>query len=139
MERWCRESYTSLYERDGAILSELSGVWRRVSELAALDAAFQPYLEGRDAIKSQLEDLSLFLRRYADAIEASPARLQQVEERLALLERVKRKYGPTLSDVIAKRVGTRQDLPETASGPHRDPSERDARVQNRNRFLCQAC
>ncbi|MEP7307626.1 MAG: DNA repair protein RecN [Acidobacteriota bacterium] len=114
VERWCRESYASLYERDGAILSELSGVWRRVSELAALDVAFQPYLEGRDAIKSQLEDLALFLRRYADAIEASPARLQQVEERLALLERVKRKYGPTLSDVIAKRARVRAELDDLA-------------------------
>ncbi len=46
--------------------------------------AFQPYLEARDAIKSQLEDLALFLRQYANGIEASPARLQQVEERLAL-------------------------------------------------------
>ena len=64
------------------------------SDLAALDPRFQPYLDARDGIKSQLEDLALFLRRYADGIEASPARLQQVEERLALLERLKRKYGP---------------------------------------------
>jgi len=114
VERWCRESYASLYERDGAILSELSGVWRRVSELASLDAAFQPYLEGRDAIKSQLEDLALFMRRYAEAIEASPARLQQVEERLALLERLKRKYGPTLSDVVARRARVKAELDELA-------------------------
>ena len=37
-----------------------------------------------------------------------PARLQQVEERLALLERLKRKYGPTLGDVIARRDALRQ-------------------------------
>ena len=35
----------------------LGGVWRRVAELAALDPQFQPYLEARDGIKSQLEDL----------------------------------------------------------------------------------
>ncbi len=85
------------------MLADLGGVWRRVAELAALDPTFEPYLEARDGIKSQLEDLALFLRRYADGIEASPARLQQVEDRLALLERLKRKYGPTLRDVIAKR------------------------------------
>ena len=44
---------------------------------------------------------------YADGIEASPARLQQVEERLALLERLKRKYGPDLADVIARRDALR--------------------------------
>ena len=51
----------------------------------------------------------VFLRRYADGIEASPARLQQVEERLALLERLKRKYGPTLADVhrAARRAAAR--------------------------------
>ena len=52
------------------------------------------------AIKSQLEDLAFFLRSYADGVDASPERLQQVEDRLALLERLKRKYGPTLQDVI---------------------------------------
>src|SRR5262245_13480086 len=91
VERLCSESYASLYESDEAILAGLGNVWRRVSELAQLDPQFQPYLEARDGIKSQLEDLALFLRRYADSIEASPARLQQVEERLALLERLKRK------------------------------------------------
>jgi DNA repair protein RecN (Recombination protein N) len=112
VERWCRESYTSLYENDGSILAQLGGVWRRVAELAALDPRFQPYLEGRDAVKSQLEDLALFLRQYADGIEASPERLQRIEERLALLERLKRKYGPALADVMARRVRIRTELDE---------------------------
>ena len=110
VERLCAESYSSLYESDQAILAGLGGVWRRVTELAGLDPRFQPYVEAREGIKSQLEDLALFLRRYADSIEASPAKLQQVEERLALLERLKRKYGPTLADVVARRDGLRRDV-----------------------------
>ena len=110
VERLCAESYAALYESDDAVLAALGGVWQRVGELAALDPQFQPYLDARDGIKSQLEDLALFLRRYADGIEASPARLQQVEERLALLERLKRKYGPTLADVIARRDALRREL-----------------------------
>src|SRR5207249_85187 len=74
VERLCAESYTSLYESDEAILAGLGTVWRKVADLAALDPRFEPYLEARDGIKSQLEDLALFLRRYADGIEASPAR-----------------------------------------------------------------
>ena len=77
--------------------SGLGGVWKRVGELAAIDPQFAPYLDARDGIKSQLEDLAFFLRSYADGVDASPARLQQVEDRLALLERLKRKYGPTLA------------------------------------------
>ncbi|MGH7342095.1 MAG: DNA repair protein RecN, partial [Candidatus Rokuibacteriota bacterium] len=49
-----------------------------------------------------LEDLAFFLRRYADGVDASPARLQEVEGRLALLERLKRKYGPGLDEVLAR-------------------------------------
>ena len=119
VERLCAESYASLYERDDAILAGLGGVWRRVSELADLDPQFKPYLETRDGIKSQLEDLAGFLRRYADNIEASPARLQQVEERLALLERLKRKYGPTLADVIARRDALRRELSDLSRGDER--------------------
>ena len=56
-------------------------------------------------VKSQLEDLAYFLRSYCvRRIDASPARLQDVEDRLALLERIKKKHGPALADVI-ERVG----------------------------------
>src|SRR5262249_3651493 len=69
VERLCTESYASLYERDDAILAALGQVWRRVAELASLDAQFKPYLDARDGIKSQLEDLAAFLRRYADSVD----------------------------------------------------------------------
>lgn len=119
VERLCVESYASLYERDDAILSALGNVWRRVAELADLDPQFQPYLEAREAIKSQLEDLALFLRRYAEGIEASPARLQEVEERLALLERLKRKYGPTLADVISRHRALQLERSDLECGDER--------------------
>jgi DNA repair protein RecN (Recombination protein N) len=100
--RLCEESYAALYENDGAVLAGLGSVWKRIAELAALEPQFTSYLEVRDGIKSQLEDLAFFLRRYADSVDASPERLREVDDRLALLERLKRKYGPTLQDVIAR-------------------------------------
>jgi len=102
VQRLCEESYATLYESDDAVLAGLGGVWKRVGELATIDPQFAPYADARDAIKSQLEDLAFFLRGYADGIDASPGRLQQVEERLALLDRLKRKYGPSLQEVIDK-------------------------------------
>jgi DNA repair protein RecN (Recombination protein N) len=102
IQRLCQEGYASLYENDEAVLSRLGGVWKRVGELAAIEPQFAPYLDARDSIKSQLEDLAYFLRSYADGVDASPARLQQVEDRLALLERLKRRHGPTLQDAIDK-------------------------------------
>ena len=117
IQRLCEESYSSLYESDAAILSGLGGVWKRVGELAAIDPQFAPYVDARAGIKGQLEDLAFFLRSYADGVDASPERLQQVEDRLALLERLKRKHGPALQDVIDKGTSLRreQDLLTGAS------------------------
>ena len=119
IERLCGESYSALYDSDDAILARLGAVWRRVGDLAAIDSRFQPYLDGRDSIKAQLEDLAAFLRRYADHIEASPGRLQQVEDWLALLERLKKKHGPTLADVLATRDRLRVELEELTHSDER--------------------
>ncbi len=109
LSRLCTEAYQALYEGDDAALASLGGVWKRVAELSALDARFKPYLEARDAIKSQLEDLAYFLRSYAADIDASPERLQEVEDRLAALERLKKKHGPALADVLARQAELRRE------------------------------
>jgi DNA repair protein RecN (Recombination protein N) len=138
VHRLCEESYAALYDSDDAVLAGLSGVWKRIGELATLDSQFSAYIEAREGIKSQLEDLADFLRKYADGIDASPARLQQVEDRLASLDRLKRKYGPMLDEVIEKgRSLTRErDLLtqtaesveglESALGEARDRYHKDA-------------
>lgn len=110
LQRLCAEAYTALYEGDAAALSTLGTVWRKVGDLAALDPRFVPYLETREAVKSQLEDLAFFLRSYGAGIDASPARLQEIEDRLAALERLKKKHGPTLADVLETAERLRRDL-----------------------------
>ena len=72
IQRLCEESYAALYESDDAVLGWLGGVWKRVGELAAIDPQFAAYVDARDGIKSQLEDLAFFLRSYADGVDASP-------------------------------------------------------------------
>jgi DNA repair protein RecN (Recombination protein N) len=138
VERLCAESYAALYESDDAILAGLGSVWRRVGELAQLDPQFKLYLDARDGIKSQLEDLAGFLRKYADSIEASPARLQQVEERLALLERLKRKYGPSLADVIARRDALNRERSELSRGDERSVELEREVAAARGTFLAAA-
>jgi DNA repair protein RecN (Recombination protein N) len=110
LQRLCSDAYTSLYEGDAAALASLSIVWKKVADLAAIDPQFQPYLAGRDVVKSQLEDLAYFLRSYAAQIDASPARLQDVEDRLAVLERLKKRHGPTLADVLVTAAGLEREL-----------------------------
>jgi DNA repair protein RecN (Recombination protein N) len=102
IQRLCSEGYGMLYDGEHAALASLGAVWKRVAELASIDPQFSAYLDARDAIKPQLEDLAAHLRSYADGVDASPERLQQVEDRLAAIERLKRKYGPGLAGVIQK-------------------------------------
>ncbi len=113
------EAYQSLYEQDAAVLSGLAAVWRKVSDLASLDPRAASYLEARNPIQSQLEDLAFFLRDYADGIDTSPGRLQEVEDRLAVLDRLKRKHGPALDDVIAHAEACTNELAVLASSDER--------------------
>jgi DNA repair protein RecN (Recombination protein N) len=103
IQRLCGESYAELYDSEEAALVVLGRVWKRVGELAAIDPRFAPYIDARDGIKAELEDLAFSLRDFVDGIDVSPGRLQQVEDRLALIERLKRKHGGTLEEAIAHR------------------------------------
>ena len=115
IHRLAAESYAELYDSDGAALGVLDRVWKRVEELAAFDAGFAPHLESRDAVRSHLEELAYALRSHAGGMdEAAPEQLPAIEERLAKLERLKRRYGPTLADVIAHRDELRTERDRTA-------------------------
>ena len=119
LQRLCSEAYDALYEGDAAVLPALGIVWKKVGDLAALDTRFGPYLDARDAVKSQLEDLSFFLRSYAGTIDSSPARLQEVEDRLAQLERLKKKHGATLAEVLQKAEALRREQQELTHATER--------------------
>ena len=133
LSRLSSEAYTSLYEGENAALSALSVVWKRVHDLAALDPRFEPYVDQRDEIKSKLEDLAFFLRSYAAGLDA-PERLQTVEDRLAALERLKKKYGPALEQVLERQRTLRDELAELGAGEER-VAELEARArESQTRF-----
>jgi DNA repair protein RecN (Recombination protein N) len=108
--RWSSEAYSALYDGETAALAQLAAVWKRVADLAELDPSFRAHLETRDLIKVQLEDLAFRLRAYCGDLDASPERLQLVEDRLAALERLKRKFGPDLSDVLSRRESFSEEV-----------------------------
>lgn len=135
VERLCAESYAALYESDTSVLAQLAAVWRRVHELADIDPLFTDHLEIRDGIKAQLEDLAAALRRYGDGIDASPQRLQQIEDRLATLERLKKKYGPFLDEVLARAAALKAEH-ASLTDPRREMEALHAeREAARSRYL----
>jgi len=113
------ECYGLLYDHDAAALVQLRQVWKRLGDLAAIDIRFRPHLEARDTILPPLEDLALALRDYRDKVHAAPGRLDEIESRLALIDRLKRKYGASLPEVIAFGARCRSELEALGSPEER--------------------
>ncbi|MGB6133950.1 MAG: DNA repair protein RecN [Acidobacteriaceae bacterium] len=89
-----------LYEGDGSAEAALVGAQKQLEELARYDAAFTEAVQQIASARAAVEDVAATARDYADKIDASPERLAEIEDRLALLDRLKRKYGATLDEVI---------------------------------------
>ena len=94
-------AYQVLYEDDSSALTQVSAARKQLEELARFDEKFLEALASLESAKAAIEDVSATARDYADGIDASPERLAEVEDRLALLDRLKRKYGKTVDEVIA--------------------------------------
>jgi DNA repair protein RecN (Recombination protein N) len=94
-------AYQVLYEDDASALTQISAARKQLEELARFDEKFLEPLASLESAKAAIEDVSATARDYADAIDASPERLAEVEDRLALLDRLKRKYGKTVDEVIS--------------------------------------
>ena len=97
------EAHHSLYEAEGSVIDSLAGIWRKVEELSELDDSFKNLLAARDSVQSQLEDIAQSLRNKGEGIDGSQESLQQVEDRLATLEDLGRKYGQGDVDRVLDR------------------------------------
>jgi len=93
-------AFDLLYEGTASTSASLRSAQKHLEELIRYEPKFQEGLASLESARISIEDVGASLRDYAGAIESSPERLAEIEDRLALLDRLKRKYGPTLDDVI---------------------------------------
>jgi DNA repair protein RecN (Recombination protein N) len=94
-------AFEQLYEGDTSAEASLRAALRNVEELARYDARFTESARQLADARAITSDIGTSLRDYAEGINASPERLAEIEDRLALLDRLKRKYGKTVAEVIA--------------------------------------
>jgi DNA repair protein RecN (Recombination protein N) len=94
-------AYEQLYEGTTSAEGSLRSALRNVEELARYDARFADSVQQLQSARAVLGDASSTLRDYAESINASPERLSEIEDRLALIDRLKRKYGQSAAAVIA--------------------------------------
>jgi DNA repair protein RecN (Recombination protein N) len=89
-----------LYESGESVLQQLERLLARHQEMAAIDPRLARTAETLQAVVFQLEDAAFTARDHAATIEYNENRLNEIESRLMLLDRIKRKYGPSLEDVL---------------------------------------
>jgi DNA repair protein RecN (Recombination protein N) len=105
-------AFDLLYEGNASTSSSLRAAQKHVEELVRYEPKFQEALAALESARISVEDVGATLRDYAGGIQASPERLAEIEERLALLDRLKRKYGPSLEQTVAFGDETRRKLSE---------------------------
>lgn len=109
------EIYDILYGRSGSVMDEFSRVVGSVKEICRFDPRFVLSLDQCNTILYQMEDMARVLRQYTGTLTCDPQRLAEVEERLELLGRLKRKYGASLGQLAEKKMSLNQELTEISS------------------------
>lgn len=104
------EAFERLYGGDGAILGQLRRISGTIGELSAIDGSLQSCASALESAFLQLEDVSITLRNYASRIEADPATLQNIDDRLDLLGRLKKKYAPTVAEILRYKASIDAEL-----------------------------
>jgi DNA repair protein RecN (Recombination protein N) len=108
-----------LYEGEGAICDELARLSTELDQAAALDGSIAPLARALESARVELGDAARSLARYAESIESSPERLNEVEERSFRLQKLLRKHGPTTGDLLAYRGSIARELETLASTSER--------------------
>jgi len=98
-------AFDLLYEGDASTASTLRAARKQIEELARYESKFQDAMLSLESALISVEDVGATVRDYAGGIHASPEHLAEVEDRLAVIDRLKRKYGPTLGGAQAGRDG----------------------------------
>ena len=93
-------AYEALYEAPSSAAAQIKTSARALEDLARFDSRFGELASSLQTARISLEEAALELRSRLDRLDAEPGRLGQIEDRLALIEKLKRKYGASIPQVI---------------------------------------
>ena len=100
LHQGCREGEELLYESDAAIVGRLRKYTGKLRELASIDPSLQSTVELLESSLAQLQEAAAVLRRHAERVHFDSRALEQVEDRLAELQRLRRKYNGGVEDIL---------------------------------------
>ncbi|HEV8187871.1 MAG TPA: DNA repair protein RecN [Pyrinomonadaceae bacterium] len=131
----CQSSYSRIYEDDAAAVTRVRHTLKDVEELAEYESSFRDYLEGLESARAVLEDLSFSLRDFADRLEFSPSRLAEIEDRLAEISRLKRKYGGSIAASLEHLARSEDRLRQIETSDERERELNAELAAARERYL----
>src|SRR5512139_1077544 len=91
----------ALYSAEGSALADMKRAIASVRDIAAIDGKLTPVLELLESGRAQIEEAAREVASYADGVEFDPRRLEEIGDRLDLIQKLKKKYGGTIPEVIA--------------------------------------
>jgi DNA repair protein RecN (Recombination protein N) len=103
-------AFDALYESPESVSTQLRTIQKRLEELARIDESAREVQTALEPAAIAVEEASHALRRYLGKLEADPGRLEEVESRLAAIEKLKRKYGSSIEQVLAFLEEARREL-----------------------------
>ncbi|HEX4594612.1 MAG TPA: DNA repair protein RecN [Bryobacteraceae bacterium] len=111
--------YLALYDAPESASSQIRVAIKKLEDLCRIDPSLQATLETLRSAEIAVGEASRAVRDYLDGLEADPDRLEHVESRLALIDRLKRKYGATLDEVLAFLENVRAQVEAVESAGER--------------------
>jgi DNA repair protein RecN (Recombination protein N) len=104
------QAFTALYEEERSVLDQLGEVTQWIHELAQIDAQGGSWVPLLDTATIALREVTDNLRDYRSQMEYDPERMEVIDSRLAGLQRLKKKYGKTIEDLVELTRTLEQDL-----------------------------
>jgi len=114
------DAYSQLYENEESTIATLEKAVRKVAELGEYESRFRDYQESVATAQAVLEDLAIAVRDFRSHLEFSPERLEEIENRLAEISRLKRKYGETIHAVLEHLADCEQRLENLETAEFRE-------------------
>ncbi len=110
LQEGANAAYSALYDAPESASSQIRMAIKKLEDLCRIDGSLQGTLETLRSAEIGVGEASRAVRDYLDRLEADPDRLEHVESRLALIDRLKRKYGATLAEVLAFLDNVRAEI-----------------------------
>ncbi|MFH1873808.1 MAG: DNA repair protein RecN [Pseudomonadota bacterium] len=112
LETKMREVESALYDSQGSAVELVGQADQQLSRCAEIDQSIKPWLEALGRAAAELDEVSREVKKYINGLQADPARLEEIDDRLHLLKNLKKKHGNSLEACLEKQAQLESEILE---------------------------